>query len=961
MKTTLITFCAVLSFVVFARAESPSRTLRVKTSSSIAAASKAGTVAKPWPHEASDLRPDPSAVWGKLDNGLRYVILPNQQAPGRASLRLYMNVGSRMEAEDQQGMAHFLEHMAFNGTKHFPAGETIEYLQRLGMAFVADTNACTMFDRTVYQLELPRTNEETTDEGLKLFRDFLDGMLLDKKEIERERRVILSEILARDSADYRSLIPQLQFTIPDTLVARRMPAGKIETVRALSPQRFVDFYETWYTPARAVIVAAGKFDANRVERLIRRNFQDAKAHRGEQPDPSIGSVSPATGVTAEMHVEKDLPVVSIVMSAVALHAEAPDSVARQRQEIVRLFANVMLSKRFDKLAAAKDAVIQLGAARHELLYNLADLNSLTAVCQPSQWKAALGVLEQELRRAMEYGFTDAEFDEAKAIFLKIGQAQADQAETRQSSDVAGGIIDSLAENHVVTSPADDLALLKNVLAGLKKEECVRVLRDSWDSRGVRIWVQGNLQVAGDGAEQILAAYRLSRSMAVNPPADEKAGRWAYTNFGPAGQIVKQQVQKDLAITEAVFANNVRVNIKRTPLEKNNVRVLVRFGGGLLELPADKCGLNIFANLTFTGGGLEAHSLTDLNRALAGKNASINFAVGEESFQLSGSCAPAALESELQLCAAYLTAPGYRPETRDQFLLVIDGLYAQTEHTAAGVLFNEACGFLRSADPRFIAPPREVMRKFTLDDLKKWLANPLATGYMEVAIVGDIDPMEALQLAAKTVGALPDRAAVKPAFAKERDIRFPVATKTKEFRFASETPCAISFVCWPTSGGRDIPRDRRIGALAAVLNDRLRLKVRQELGATYTPEVVQYSSDAFPDYGYLAALMTVDPKQMAQIGPLVAKIGADLAAGSIGDDEFDRAMKPVLISLDDLDNGYWCNLLGHCQEHPEFLAAARGRKADYMAISKADLESLAKLYLAADKATIIGLAPTAPVK
>ena len=158
-------------------------------------------VAKPaaaghiWPQDGSDLKADPAAVWGRLDNGLRYVILPDRDAPGRPSLQLDMHVGSLMEADDQQGMAHFLEHMAFNGTRNFPPGEMVEYFQRLGMSFGAHTNAETSFDRTVYQLELPRADEAMTDEGLKLFRDFLDGMLLEQKEIDRERRVILAEML----------------------------------------------------------------------------------------------------------------------------------------------------------------------------------------------------------------------------------------------------------------------------------------------------------------------------------------------------------------------------------------------------------------------------------------------------------------------------------------------------------------------------------------------------------------------------------------------------------------------------------------------------------------------------------------------------------------------------------------------------------------------------------------------
>ena len=156
-----------------------------------------------------------------------------------------MDVGSLFEAEDQCGMAHFLEHMAFNSTKHYPGTEKIEYLQRLGMGFGADTNAFTSFDQTVYKLELPRASEELTSDGIKLLRDYFDGMLLDAKEIDKERGVVLSEILSKDGPGYRTFVPSLDFSLPDTLVSRRMPVNDAPHVKALKHDRFVDFYETW--------------------------------------------------------------------------------------------------------------------------------------------------------------------------------------------------------------------------------------------------------------------------------------------------------------------------------------------------------------------------------------------------------------------------------------------------------------------------------------------------------------------------------------------------------------------------------------------------------------------------------------------------------------------------------------------------------------------------------------------
>ncbi|HEY2148997.1 MAG TPA: pitrilysin family protein, partial [Pirellulales bacterium] len=357
---------------------------KTNASDSKSASAITTAAARPWPHELSDIKPDPRIVWGRLDNGLRYLIMP-VKTPGRAALQLYIEAGSLMETDEQQGIAHFLEHMAFNGTKHFPAGQMVEYFQRLGMAFGAHTNAETNFDRTVYQIELPRTGEQMTDQGLKLFRDFLDGMLLEKNQIDRERRVIFSEKLARNSAGLRAAAASLQFTMPETLVPHRLPIGTDKTLRAMSRQQFVDFYEKWYTPGRTTIVAAGNFDAKMVERLVRENFADAKARRGEQPDPSFGKVEPTRGLSANLQVDAEAQQVTISLNSIAPSPKESDTIERRRSELVKLTANLMLNARFAKLANEKDAPIQAAGASLDHELNLADINSVRAVCQPAKW------------------------------------------------------------------------------------------------------------------------------------------------------------------------------------------------------------------------------------------------------------------------------------------------------------------------------------------------------------------------------------------------------------------------------------------------------------------------------------------------------------------------------------------------------------------------------------------------
>ena len=689
-----------------------------KTSATIVAA-------KPWPQELSDVKADPNAIWGKLENGLRYVILPTKALPTRASLRLYMDVGSLMEADDQRGMAHFLEHLAFCGSKRFPTGQAIECLQRLGMKFGADSNAQTSTDKTVYELEMPRANEEVMTEGLTLLRDFFDGMLLDAKQIDRERGVILSEIVASDSAERRAQNAGFKFLMPESLYSQRDVLGTVADIKGLKRQRFIDFYETWYTPKRAVVVAVGDFDTKLIERLIKENFADAVARRGEQADPAFGKVERGQKVTAHFFKSPDLQATIVRLSLVKPGTDAPDTLARERKLLTLAIAHAMLNMRLSKIADSQSApIVGAGAERSEIL-KLAVISGTNVACRAQEWKEALTLAEQELRRALLYGFSDTEFSIVKQAFGASFQAQADQAETRQPSTLADQIVHNLADNVVFSHPTDDLEFCKTLLANLTKADCEKALRDEWNGSDVKIWLQGNLPLEGNAEQQIVDVYHASQKVPVTRPADDATAKWAYTNFGPAGTIVKQSVQNDFDFTQAAFANNVRVNVKKTSYEKGKVDMMIRFGGGLLEMPADKPGLDNFASATFIAGGLQAHSLNDMNRLLADKQYQLVFGVTDDAFLLGGAAMASSLETQLQVAAAYLTAPGYRPEAVKQFTEGLEANYAALEHTAEGAETKGLAGFLRSDDPRFVVPSRETMEKFTPADVTAWLAQPLA--------------------------------------------------------------------------------------------------------------------------------------------------------------------------------------------------------------------------------------------
>ncbi len=912
-----------------------------------------------WPQHASDLKPEEKAVFGALENGLRYVILPSANPmPGRASMRLYIDAGSLMEEDDQQGMAHFLEHLAFNGSKHFPAGTMVEKFQRLGMGFGADTNAHTSFKETVYKLELPRVDEKMLAEGLQLFRDDLDGMLLEKKEIDRERGVILSEKLARESVESRIMEEGYRFSLPDSLLPKRLPIGLDETIKQMPRERFIDFYEKWYTPKRAVVVVAGDVDVPLVESLIKKQFSDARPRRGDSAEPDLGKITEGRGLVARLKTEMEAPATEISIETLSSASKEPDSVARRRARMVRNLADAVINQRFSEIAKKEGSPIMEGEASNFEMFKFLQSSGVGVKCKPDQWKAALAMAEQVLRRALEHGFAQAEFDEAKATLLKGVRLRAEGRDTRQNRALADSLVVSLASEQVYTDPADDLKRVESQLAGITAAESLTALRKAWDSKDTQIFIGGNLKL-DDAENTILAAFKESRLTPVIAPKQEQQAQFAYADFGAPGKIAKRVEVKDLGITQVVFENGVRVNLKKTEFEKNTVRLIVSVGGGKLTAPADKPGLIPYAQSVFEAGGLEKHSVDDLRRIFASKTVGVDFAIGDDAFLLGGRTTPGDLRDELGLVCAYLVAPGYREEADRQLRKNLDAIYTQLEHTAEGVMQNQVVGFIHGGDFRFQFPKREVMEQRSLAELKAWLAQELSGGYVEIAVVGDIDVEKTLEAIAATFGALPKRAGEKPDFTKERLVKFPSEPRDKDFVFTTEIPRAYALGYWPTADMSDIRRARRLSLLAEILDDRLRLKIRQELGDSYSPASYHVPSDTFTGYGYMTAMATLKPDQVAKVKPMFLDIAQGMATGGITEDEFQRAREPMLEALakQRRENDYWLKrVLRNCQEQPQRLDWARSLVDDVKSVTREEIASLAKQYAMSAAAITIGLIP-----
>ena len=913
--------------------------------------------ASAWPHEQSDLPPDPTVVWGRLNNGVRYVLMPNHTPKDRVSMRLMVAAGSLMETDDQRGLAHFLEHMAFKGSRNLPAGDLVQYLERLGMSFGADTNAHTSFDETVYQLELPSNDPALVDKSLMVMRETADRLLLLAPEMEKERGVVLSEERLRDTPDYRATVANLEFLLPESLVPRRFPIGVDAVISGAPRQRMVDYYQTWYRPERLTLVVVGAIQPKELEAEIAKHFDSMRTIAPARPNPDIGTILPRAPA-ARLYSDPDAHTEVMLQVVAPADDKAETRTSRERDTALYL-ANGVISRRLASLALKGNAPFMQGSAQVNDMLRFARIGAIVMQCKPEDWKAALSIAEQELRRALKYGFTTAELEEQKKNLRSMIEQQVRSASTRESSELASDVVEHLSSFDVFTAPEYDLAELDRTLPAITPERAQAELRELWGDGGQLAFVSGPIALQHPEAE-ILAVLNQSQAQPVTPPHDGELQNFAYTDFGRPGTVVERKVAPALDVIQIRFGNNVRLNLKPTKFDANTVLVGIRFGGGRLDLARDKPGLKLLAEGAFLPGGLALHSLDQLNGITAGHNVSLDFTVDDDAFLFTGRTTPEDLPLQLQVMAAYLTAPGYRTEALERFRDGLGPMYLSLTRTPRGVLQSQVARFVHGGDPRFGVPDRDEVAKQTVADLKSWLAEPLATSYLEISIVGDFDVNAALAAVSSTFGALPTRQAVKPPYTEQRQVHFPSQRTMETFPFRSQDPKAYAAVYWPTTDFSHISEIRRLFVLAEVLEGRILDRIRVREGMSYTAQASHAPSLAFPGYGVLFALVDATPSKATPLALEIRDIAADIARNGITQDELDRARNPIVNGLRKrlADNQYILSaLVIASQEDPERLTRITTAVKELESMTVEDVNAVARKYLQPEAALPIIVVPS----
>lgn len=861
----------------------------------------------------SDIPSHEEMIAGRLQNGLSYAILPHNEPPEHVSIRLIIGAGSLMESESERGLAHFLEHLAFCGSEHFSQGDLIESMQRMGMKFGHHSNAATGFETTVYKLELPNGKSPTLQQGLLIFRDYLDGLNLEDREIDRERGVILSELRDVDSPEYRSAVEQFEFLYPKTSYPKRFPIGVESVIAAVDHEQMRHFYETYYVPDNAALVIIGDVDPQEIVVLLQHIFGDIP-QKAFPRQTAMGTFSLA-GSRFKLHREEELPQTWIGISVVEPLREFEDNITRRAIELHQEAAHHILTRRLEQLSKTANAPFITGESGSiYLARNGARESYLQLTAEPAGTLQAVKVAEQELRRALQYGFTDAEISRAQKSILKRYENAKNREKTLPSSHIADDWVRGMSANRILSTAHWDYEFAETALQHMTPQSIWESFKSLWAPKNRNIYVSGNLP-AKITENAIHEAFRESQRNLLKPPTNEWDQPFSYENFGPEGTVISKEFVEDLGFHRYVLSNGVRLNVKSTDFDRSRVLVRARVGQGLLTEPKNMPGLSKFASWSLIEGGLRKHSLEEIQNLLAGQTWSINFGVGVDAFIFNGTTSSEDFDREMQLFAAYLTDPGYREEGAREALKTIRQVYPQLQHTPNGVLADEGERFLHSQDMRFGYPPQNIMENYAMADVRQWLSDQFDSGYLELTVVGDIRPEEALDGVLKTLGALPKRCG-KPA-PIHLPMELPIGT-TANFHYETQIPKGLVQILWATDDIWNIDQKRKLDLLAEILQDRVRLRIRKQMGETYSPHAANFASSTFKDYGYLSVTSLVDPEKVNDIAYITLEMAQEIRKNGITDDEFLRIKKPHLTQIREIlrKNNYWTQSLDGIQAYPQ---------------------------------------------
>jgi zinc protease len=780
---------------------------------------------------ATELLPfDSSIRQGQFENGLKYFIKENKKPEARAELRLVINAGSILEDDDQQGLAHLGEHMAFNGTKHFPKNELIHYLEKMGTRFGADLNAYTSFDEVVYMLQVPTDSADVFRNGFQVLEDWAHWVTYEDEEIDKERLVVLEELRLGRGPDARLRDKQFPVIFKDSQYASRLPIGLAEVVENAPHQRLRDFYKEWYRPNLQAVIAVGDFNADSVYALIQKHFA---------PLGNPKNFRERTVFEVPEHDELLFAIASdpeLDNSSVSIYHKHPASTIKtaddHRRYLMESLFSAMIRQRFDEISRQPDAPFLRAYGGKGGFVRTADVAYVSAIVADNGIEIGLDALVTELNRVKEYGFLQSELERNKKSLLRRYERSYQERDKTESRRYASELIRHFLSGEAVSGIEYEYELTKKLLPQIELDEFNNMVDELFreknrvivvsvpEKEGVSIPNEADLAtVIKQAANKELTAYN---EAATDAPL--------VSNLPLAGAIVEQKSYPSIGVEEWLLSNGVKILYKQTDFK--NDQVLFRsFSPGGYSL-ADDAIINSarLASGFINNSGAGSYDHMSLQKKLAGKIVKADPYISDLYEGMNGSFSPSDAELAFELIFAKMTAPR-RDEGAFQSLKAQYVGWLQNKNAKPENVYEDSIqAILSDYSPRRTPLNLEMMETLDLDAMLEFYQDRFADASdFTFIFVGNIMPEQLKDLACRYLGALPSQK--RNEMWQDEEIRIPDGIVKKSVRRGIESK-GYNRLVFESDLEWDRVNNYNYQAMVKVLQIRLREVLREDMGGTY---------------------------------------------------------------------------------------------------------------------------------
>jgi zinc protease len=908
----------------------------------------------------TDLPLDPAVRTGKLPNGFTYYIRHNEEPKSRVLMYLVNKAGSVLEDEDQRGLAHFMEHMSFNGTKHFPHNQLVDYLQKAGVRFGADINAYTSFDETVYELPIPSDKPELLKGGLEIMRDWAHEALLDPGEIDKERGVVLEEKRLGKGARERMQRVYWPMILNDSRYAVRVPIGLDTVLDNFKRPVIARFYNDWYRPNLQALIIVGDINVDQIEAQVKKQFASLKnpVHERVRTKYTV----PLTGKNQFIVVtDKEM---TTTEAEILIKHKAPElkTAADYRIALVQGLFDQMLSERYAELLRKADPPFISGSAGISGFMGGLDAYDASVQAKPGELEKGLKAVWRETERLKRFGFTLAELERAKTAYLNNVESAIKEKDKTNSGNYVKEYQAYFLTNNAAPGIDKEYQLAKYDLPGITLADVNSLATNYITNINRDILILAPEKDKSSLPDEITVKSWLKAVEAedIPPYKDEASKKPLLTELPTAGKIKNEELNKELGITAITLSNGVKVLLKPTDF-KNDQIIFSGFapGGTSLYPDSDYESASSAAGI-IAAGGVGNYNISELSKYLEGKQLSVKPYITERFEGVSGGATPKDLEAAMQMIYACFTEP--REDTA-----IFKGIIARSKARLANrgsdpnSVFNDtASAVIGNYNIRRTGPTLQKLEQVSLDKAYQIYKERFAdAANFTFTFVGNIDINTIKPLLEKYLGSLPSTGQHEQA--KDLNIHAPAGRIEKTVYMGSE-PKATVYLVYTGKYDYSPENNVKMDALKETLEIRLLERLREDESGVYTPGV-QESTGILPQqrYSFLVHFGCAPQNVEKLIASTLDEIDKLKTAGPLQENEAKwRAEEKTSFEPQLKTNNFWLNYLTGQLQNGLDLNQLNNYNYLLDTVKPEDVKKMAGKYLSGDNCIRLVLKPEAPV-